>query len=974
MISKILEFFLYYQSSKTLSRIISVSLAGWLLIGGIYVVSAQNNTNLIGTVTDETGGVITGIEVILADNKNHKYSAYTDERGRYQFDRVPPGKYNLTVFAEGFEGAIQQLDLTKGGKTSFDVTLKIIISEQLEINSNSDSLSAEPDKNLSAIVITEKELAALPDDPDELLQALREMAGGSGGLEDATVFVDGFREGGRMPPKESILRIRINTNPFSAEYSEPGVSRIEVVTKPGSDKYHGGFRLNFNDESLNARNAFNLRRPSLQIRTFSGNVSGPLIKNRWGFFLDVDRRDQDENETINANALDPITLTPRPFVTTVSTPNRNNNFQFRTDFQLSKKHTLGFSYRYGNNSAENEGLSSGFDLPERAFERTTRDNTMRFSLTSIVNESMVNEMRLELNRRTTRVQSLNDAPAILVLDAFNAGGNQSSLFTNNRNSNLEFAETVSYTRGKHTFKMGSQIEITQLENISRSNFGGTFTFGSDFERDSSGNIILDNDGQPTIIIPLEHYRRTLLGLPGYQPSQFSIVRGDPFIGFTQSQFSYFFQDDWRLSPNLTLSYGVRQEMQTHLDDKLNFAPRLGLAWSPDKKRQSTVRVGVGLFYNRLDTGITNDTIRLDGQHQQQLVITRPTFFSNIPPQFDNAVARVATIRQKADGLNASYSMLGTVSYERQLPAKLTASVNYSWQRGIHLLRTRNINAPLRQADGSIARPFADQGPILQYESTGYSIRHELRVSLRSNFNRKFSFFSNYTLSSTRSDTDGAFTSPADPYDLTNEFGRSSQDQRHRVFIGGSVTLPGNLRLSPFFFAASGAPFNITTGRDNNGDTLFVDRPSFAQIGDPGAVVTEFGIFNPNPLPGQQLIPRNFGNGPSQARLNLNISRTFGFGPKLNDTAGGPPSGGQMRERGGFGGSGNRGGGGGFGGGGFGGGDSNNRYNLTLSINIQNLFNRTNLANFNGVLSSPLFGKANRAIGARRVEMALRFNF
>jgi hypothetical protein len=418
-----------------------------------------------------------------------------------------------------------------------------------------------------------------------------------------------------------------------------------------------------------------------------------------------------------------------------------------------------------------------------------------------------------------------------------------------------------------------------------------------------------------------------------------------------------------------------------------------LAWSPGANQRSIIRIGAGLFYSRLDPGITFETIRLDGKHQEQITIDRPDFFPNIPGSLASTNSRPPTVRVKSEGMNAPYSIISTMSFERQLPWKLLgstlmSSINYTWQRGVHLLRTRNINAPL---PGSGQLPFPDQGPILQFESTGKSTRHELRISLNTGFNRKLTFFSNYVLASTRSDTDGAFTAPSSSYDLSSEFGRAGFDQRHTFFIGGSISLPRGFRLSPFINASSGRPFDIRTGRDNNGDTLFTDRPSFANPADPGAVVTRFGTFNPNPRPGEQVIPRNFGDGPGQFNFSLNISKTFGFGPIAApaNRAASNQQGDRARQSvspivatrgpgGGFQGGFGRGGQGGAGRGGPGpisiGQDARQRYNLTLSVNIWNLLNHTNLAGFNGVLTSPFFGLANRAMGARRIEASLRFNF
>ena len=958
----------------------------------------QNGVELRGIVKDQTEAFLSAATVVLEDAQGKKITTQSDDRGRYHFGNLQPGLYTLKVEVEGFTPFKEQLDLSGKKSLSFDIALQVVITENIEVKDDKAIISTEPDANLSATTLTAAELEALPDDPDELLETLQMMAGATGGRDGSSVFVDGFRERGRIPPKEAILRIRLNSNPFSAEFNEPGQSRIEIITKPGSDTVHGGFRLNFNDESLNARNAFAPSRAALQRRSYSGNFSGPILRNRWGYFVTMDRREEDENDVINATTLNPATLTPESFQQTVLTPTRASNFSFRTDYLVTAKQTFGVQYRYSNREQLNGGLDNGFDLPERAFNRTTDDTTFRFYLTSIASERAVNEMRLQWSNRKIETRALTDATAIVVLDAFSQGGNQGNLFSDTSERELELVDNLTYTYGKHTFKVGFRAEGSRREIFNRANFGGTFTFGTDLERTAAGIPVLDAAGNSIPISSLELYRRVLAGEAGYRPSQFSIVKGDPAVNISQWEMGWFAQDDWRLSPRLALSFGLRHEFQTNLGDKRNLAPRFGLAWQMDKK--STVRAGAGLFYDYVESGITLDTLRLNGQVQKQFVIQRPGFFPNIPDILDGAAQRQPTIRVKEADLRSPYAMISTISYERALPANLFASVGYTWSRGVHLLRSRNINAPLPFA---AEQPFPGQGPILQYESSGLSTRNEVMTNLRWNYKR-VSLFGGYTLSSTRSNTDGANQTPANSYDLSTEWGRSNRDARHQIFLGGSVSLPWQVRLNPLLSISSGRPFNITTGRDNNRDTLFNDRPAFASADDSEAIITRFGIFNPNPQAGDEIIPRNFGQGPGSVNVSLNISKTFTFGPTLargsarvanregdgaqqqaqpqqpgNRRAGGGGAGRMAGAGGGRGGGAGRAGGGGRrGGGGFGGGEpsgeSRQKYNLTVGINMQNLFNTTNLAGFNGVLTSSRFGTANRALPARRIEASLSFRF
>src|SRR6185295_6810803 len=330
-------------------RTLATALSMLLLLLNLMVlaapkVHAQGDLELRGTFLDETGAFLVSVPVVLDDGKGHKYSEQTHGQGKYRFSGIVPGVYTITVQLEGFADYTQQVDLTTKRTTPLDVTLKVFIKDEVEVKTDANGISTEPDKNLSAITLNEKDLEALPDDPDELLDTLKQMAGAAGGNE-ASVYVGGFRERGSIPPKEAIQMIRINSNPFSAEFSEVGFARIEIITKPGSDRYHGGFNFRFNDESLNARKANALSRAPLQTRNYGVNFNGPIIHNRWGFFADMERRSNDENDVVNAIVLNPVTLAPELFSTTVLTPQRNTNFSVRSDYLLTKKFTIGAQYR-----------------------------------------------------------------------------------------------------------------------------------------------------------------------------------------------------------------------------------------------------------------------------------------------------------------------------------------------------------------------------------------------------------------------------------------------------------------------------------------------------------------------------------------------------------------------------------------------------------------------------------------------------
>lgn len=929
----------------------------------------QARDSVRGQVLDESGAGIAGAELRLTDASGNDISAITNEKGAFIITKVAPGEYTLKVEVPGFEPFTSQT-FRVGSKALDPIVVKLSVAttvEQVTVDS-STQLSVSSSSDTSALVFKEKDLEQLPDDPNELQQVLQELAGPSAGPNGAQLFVDGF-SGLRLPPKSSIREIRINSNPFSAEYAQIGFGRIEILTKPGTDKLRGDVSFAFNDESLNARNAFAPFRAPLQVRRYGLNLSGPVIANKASFSLDFDRRAQDENANINVTQLDE-NLNPVNFSTVILTPQVNTNLGLRFDYQFDAKNTLVARYSYSENSNENQGVGT-FELPSRAFDAFTRNQSVNMTLTSIVSPKVVNEARLQFNRTTSTNRDVVDAPAIVVNGSFISGGAQNGR-NNQLNERFEFQNFVSISLDKHSLKTGAILRGGRLTDFNTANFGGTYTFAGDVERDAQGRPL----SRP--ISSLEQYRRTLLGLPGYRPSQFTLRAGDPFASVNQYDLGLFIQDEWRVRQNFSVSAGLRYEAQTNLQSKFNFAPRVAFAYSPKTSNgqpSTVIRAGFGIFYDRFNDNLTLNSRRLDGTRVTQFFLSNPDFFPTIPAT--SQLQSVKPIRQLiANGLTAPYVMQGVAGVEQQLPKRFTLSVNYLWARGVHQLRSRNINAPLPGTRS--VRPFGDVGEIYLYESTGVTTLHQLRIGVNQRFSRNFSIFTSYALSNGDGDTEGVGTFPANSYDLSGEFGRSGIQVKHFFVAGSSLQLPWRVSASPFVIIRSGRPFNIVTGVDSNGDSLFTERPAFAAPGTPGSITTEFGTFNVNPASGDQIIPRNFGDGPGFVNVNLSLSRTFGFGSKTSSQQQQqlPQMGGMIAVPAGRGGPGP---GGGGRGGGFRGmmgdaGASDNRYNLTVSVRINNLLNRVNEAGFSGSLTSPFFGRANAALPARRIEMQLRFRF
>ena len=1002
----------------------------------------QRPGSLRGQVLDELGGAIVGASVTAIDGKGVEKSVVTNDGGAYTINGLAPGKYTVRAVNAGFAmSETSDVEITAGKAAQFDITLKVAIEEQkVTVSTDQRELSTEPENNAGAVVLKGDDIDALPDDPDDLAAALQALAGPSAGPNGGQIFVDGFT-GGRLPPRASIREIRINANPFSAEYDRLGFGRIEILTRPGTDRYRGQVSFNFNDDALNSRNPFAESRPSIQTRQYGGNFGGPISKRKASFFVDFDKRDIDDGALIVAQVLD-ANNNIVDFIDSVAIPSRRTSFSPRIDYQINQNHTLVARYNYAKNTRLT-GVG-GFNLPERAYNTENSEQSIQFTETAIINKTIVNETRFSFERQQNMQDADNSIATIDVQDAFTGGGSQVGN-AHSKTHDWELTNNTSFAIGAHSLKVGARLRGVNITQFSPQNFGGTYTFFG-----GERGPVLDANDQPTgatdVITSIERFRRTQVfldqGLTGAQirllgggATQFRLSAGNPETKVSQWDVGGFIQDDWKLRPNFTLSLGLRYENQKNIDSNFNFGPRVGFAWSPGGQQSKTViRGGYGIFYERISESLTMNALRLNGVNQQQFTVQNPDFFPLIPTT-DQLIQFSApgTVYQLADGLQAPYTMQSVISVERQLPHNLTIATSYINIRTQHVLRTRPLNAPLPgtfipgvPASGIRPLDCADFIPtdinpstrcnIFEYESSGRYNQNQFIVNFNSRFHRNATMNAFYVLGKANSDADGSGSFPANPYDLSTEYGRASGDIRHRFVMTGNFRAPWGITLNPFVIVQSGRPFNITLGRDINGDTLNTERPTLAPAGadcsDVNIKCTPFGNFKLTLAPGDVMIPRNFGQGPGSVTANLRVSKTWSFGSEGGSNAnnrqgqdGQTPQrdgqrntimGGGMAGRGpggggpgggGPGGGGGRGGPGGGGGGGFGGpgGGGNGRYNLTFSLNFQNILNHVNLNNPVGNLGSSFFGQSLSTTGFggfgvgnpaynRRIDAQIRFSF
>jgi hypothetical protein len=961
-------------------------------------VFAQTAT-LRGQVADDSGALVPGAKVTLTGPEGLVKIATSDDRGSYVFAGLATGGYQVVGSAPDLTMLQPVAVSLHPGVQTLNLQLKLVgTAEHVTVQENAGpAVSTDTASNASAVVLRGDDLQALSDDPDDLAADLQALAGPTAGPSGGAMFVDGF-SGGEIPPKESIREIRVNQNPFSPEYDKLGLGRIEIFTKPGADRYRGTFDYNFAKDFWNSRNPYSAVKAPLLLNELEGNAGGPLGK-RASFIVEWQRNSVDNGFIINAVTLDPQTLAINPFFSTYTVPQRLLRLSPRVDYQLNDNNTLTFRYGVTHSDIPGTGIGS-FDLASRGYDYRYTNQTVQATETS-VHGSTINETRFQYFRSAQQRLAFSQLPEIAVSGSFNEGGSLQGRSFDTQNS-FELQNYTTISKGAHVWKYGVRLRGQMEDSIAPFNFNGKFTFSGGLARelDSNNQEVLDSSGQPVMakISSIERLRRTLLFQEliytpeqiralGGGATQFTIDTGKPELSLNQIDVGVYVGDDWRIRPNFTLSAGLRYETQTNIHDWHDFAPRVAIAWAPSgssKSRPKTVlRAGFGTFYDRFALSNTLTGKRYNGIVQQQYVFINPDTYPNIPSS-----GGVETIQEVSSRLRAPYTMQSSVSLERQLPAHTTLALTYTNSRGLHILRSDDINAPLpetftRGVRNSGTFPFGHPGPIFLMESSGIYKQNQLIANVNTRLNAGFSIFGFYVLNKAMSNTDGLSTFPANPYNFTGEYGPAFNDIRHRANIGGSINTRWNVRVSPFVVIQSGPPFDITAGSDLYGTTLFNGRPGI--VTGPctnGFFPTPYGCLDPNPpLSGEKLVPRNFGRGPGQISLNVRVAKLWGFGAERGGSAAKPadtpapagPANPNLASGGGMGAL-------------IRGPVTNHRYNLSIGMSARNVLNHTNPGPIIGDITSPLFGRANQSAGGlngegfsenadnRRLEMQIRFTF
>lgn len=715
-------------------------LSGFAILISIAALAMGQTVSLHGQVVDESGAVVPKATVVLRGPAGQTKTATSSNDGSYSFRGLEPGQYTVEASAPKLESQPVQITLKQGPQT-LRLELKIAATQQqVTVQDNSGTtLSTESANNVSALVLKGKDLETLADDPEDLATDLQALAGPAAGPGGDSIYIDGF-SGGQLPPKDAIREIHINQNPFAPEYDKIGYGRVEILTKPGANKFHGNGYYNFGDSVWNSRNPYAAEKAPFLLKEYGGSLEGPFSKSA-SFFLTVDRAAIDNGAIINGAIVDPNTFSIiNPYTQVFRIPQRRIRISPRVDYQLAANDTLSLRYQFSDADIQHSGVG-GFNLVSTGIHNHGTDQTIQLSNALILGANALNETRFQFYRANISSVSDNFGPQLDVLNAFIGGGAQVGSSLNTLNT-YELQNHVTITRTKHTARLGVRARAATIDNNSPISFGGTYTFagGTAPELDANNQPVLNASGQPVLetISSIESYRRSLLfesmGFSASQiralgggASQFTINSGNPFLSVNQEDIGAFVGDHWLASPNLTVDLGLRYEWQTNLHDWRDFGPRVGFAWAPPFGKsgaspKTVIRGGFGMFYQRLDIVNVLNAERYNGLVQQQYVVTNPDFFPLIPPI--STVSRFRsqqTTEELSPNLRAPYLMQSAIAIERQLPAQTTVALTYVNSHGVHQFLTNDINAPLPgtynpQVPGSGTYPLGHSDAVFLVES------------------------------------------------------------------------------------------------------------------------------------------------------------------------------------------------------------------------------------------------------------------
>jgi len=738
--------------------------------------SAQSSRQLIITVVDPTSQAMPGVTVTIQQGEKTPQVLITDGNGQAATAVGADGTYRVTATLEGFTDA-PPMTVRVAGNQPTRTTLRLglpRVTDNVTVAGGADTPAAE----------TAVQKDSIPPDgsaDDQILQNTIDALAGIGSV----VRVDGLSSGG-LPPAATIQQIRIRQNSFDAEYHEATPAFVEIITNAKPQPWQVSFTTWDRPESAQARNTFAVGEPASQRGganfNGTGNINNRASVNFFG--------------NINSGKEDQPLYAQTPAGAVRGLVDNSNHYHYgtlRIGLDNWRHNDLRFESDYQNFRTLNVG-AGGFNLAERGFTRDQTTVRARGFWTKPLSKGGSQVLRAQYQHRYESNTPSSTAPAIVVLNAFSSGGAQ---YQGTRaDHQIEVSDVVTLPVGaKQVFRSGLLFSRGGYDSSIIGNAGGTFTFSS-LDAFMAGR-------------PMTYTRRL----------------GTPVCCYRVTQLGLWAQDDIAVTKTLAVSVGLRQEYQSEMSRSLNLAPRGQLDWSPVRVPHTTFHLGGGVFYGWLTPNDIEQTVRVDGIHQQDLLIVNPGY----PDPAANGAPLPSGRYLLAPDLALPRIIRSSIGVDHTR-GPLTLHADFAHQDA-HQYRGLNLNAP---TDG--IRPNPAFGNIVEVESAGRTRLNALTTSVSYNDQKRGTFLRvNYTFAHADDNTDGAFFLAVNPLQPDAEWGPASNDARHR--IGGSFSQPffrRRISASTYWQFSSATPYTVTTGIDANGDGIFNERPTgFGRNGSRG---------------------------------------------------------------------------------------------------------------------------------------------
>lgn len=872
-----------------LARTSFVAIALLILAAVASSAGAQDapTARLLVTVVDPSGATVAGATVTLigldaAAKAVPRPPAITSASGAVTFERLPPGLYSVQGALAGFElGLLRDLTLRAGDNRHVVVLPIKRLEDSVTVSENAQTAASIRSSPTFGLALNRAEIDALSDDPAEMAAQLKDLAG-----FNMIIRVDSF-EGADLPPKSQIKSIHITRDQFAAETHDAGGTFVDIVTQPGVGPLRVGVNAQFRDGSMSGRSAFTPTKGPEQIQRYGMDVGGTIIRDRSGFSVALNT--QRLYSTPNLNAALPTGRLAQAL--SLTQPNNTFSASALFDYALTRDQTLRLSVQGSRITAENLGIGA-YDLPERAYSTESRGFSMRVIEAGPIGRRFFINSRLSLSWQDASAHSAGEAPTIRVNDAFTSGGAQQA--GGRRALVFTLASDLDYVRGIHSWRMGVQLDGGRYRADNDINYLGTYTFTS---------LAAFEAGRPALYV-----KRV----------------GDPSIEYGNLQAGVYIQNDIRVRKTLTLSPGVRFNMQMHVPDRRDIDPRFGMTWAPFKSGRTSLRSSVGIFHGWLALPNYEQALRFDGARQQELLILNPPY----PNPGTSGISPPTSKYLLSPDLVLPRTIRYSAGIDQVISPMFRINVLFQYARQAHLFRGFNRNAPQRgvRTDPSVANviemtPDASGGwRFLDVNATfnlgaGASSARQQAVNWR-----RLTLSAFAQIGDEQTNTEGPFMPPASGVTAT-EFGPTGEPHR-RFNLSVTSSQVRNITANVTWAVVSGQPYNITLGADDNGDGLFNDRPAGS--------------------------PRNAGLMPLRQTLTTRIVYAFGVGA-------GPTTGVAMGDRAPA-------------------APVTGRYRFSLFVNVVNLANRANLGGYSGVMTSPFFGEPTLVVNPRKVDFGVTMSF